>query len=191
MTSLDLAAIRERAEQATPAPWEETWKQIPGFIGYEVSDFGNVRSYYRKGNHRNKRTRYPRTLAKRARKDGAYPSVSLPKDNGKYSSCAIHRLVMLAFVGPCPDGYQVAHLNGDPSDNRLTNLKYVTPKENNSHKIGHGTHNGGESNHQSTLQGWQVAEIKYLATKSVPQGKIARLFDISHKHVNAVLRERA
>ena len=37
---------------------------------------------------------------------------------------------MEAFVGPRPEGNEVLHLNGNPSDNRLENLKYGTRREN-------------------------------------------------------------
>lgn len=185
MTTLD--EIQARADAATEGPWEERWVQIPGADGYEVSDHGNVRSYYLKGNHKQKRAQYPRTLTRRARKDGKYPSVSLPTNNGKYETRTIHTLVMLAFEGSCPDGMEVAHLNGDSTDARRANLAYVTHAENESHKVMHGTSMHGEGNNMAQLQGWQVAEIKYLAGKSVPQGKIAELFEISHKRVNAIL----
>lgn len=193
MTITDrLDEIEARADAATEGPWEEAWRPIPGYDGYEVSDFGNIRSYYLKGNHKQKRSPHPRTLAKRSRANGAYPSVSLPHpETGNYHSKAIHRLVMLAFVGPCPEGMEVAHLNGDPADNRLSNLRYVTHQENESHKLGHGTTGHGERNSVAKLQGWQVAEVKFLAGKSVPQGKIAALFDIGHKQVNDILRERS
>src|SRR5699024_1854139 len=116
------------------------------------------------------------------------PSVSLPNESGAYSTRAIHGLVLLSFVGPCPEGKEVAHLNGDAADNRLSNLAYVTPRENERHKFSHGTDARGERNPSANLQGWQVAEIKYLSSKSVPQGKIAQLFDISHKQVSAILQ---
>jgi hypothetical protein len=179
--------MRERAEAATEGPWEETWKAIPGYDGYEVSDFGNVRSYYLKGNHKRKRAEFPRLLRLRGER---YPSVQLPVD-GTYRNRAVHRLVMLAFFGPCPEGFEVAHLNGDNTDNRLVNLAYVSHVENESHKVAHGTSSAGEGNSNAALQGWQVAEIKFLAAKSIPQGRIADLFEISHKQVDDILRERS
>jgi hypothetical protein len=42
----------------------------------------------------------------------------------------VHRLVLLAFVGPCPAGHEVLHLNHQPADNRLENLRYGTRSEN-------------------------------------------------------------
>lgn len=37
---------------------------------------------------------------------------------------------MEAFVGPCPAGHEVLHLNHTPGDNRRRNLKYGTRSEN-------------------------------------------------------------
>jgi hypothetical protein len=52
----------------------------------------------------------------------------------------VHSLVILAFVGPRPDGEQVRHLNGNPADNRLTNLAYGTQSQNQQDSLRHGTH---------------------------------------------------
>lgn len=184
-----LDEMQARCDAATEGPWEEEWRAIPGHDGYEVSDFGNVRSYYLKGNHIKKRSAYPRLLKTVAgRKGGGYQTVSLKGADGKYRHKPVHRLVMLAFAGPCPDGKEVAHLNGDPTDARLSNLAYVTHAENESHKRAHGTRGVGERNSIAKLQNWQVEEIKYLAERSIPQAKIAALFDISHKTVNDILR---
>src|ERR1700677_729868 len=82
-----IQAIRARAE----AGWEETWLPIPGANGYEVSDFGNVRSFFMKGNHKTKRVDSPRTLSRHLGKTG-YPSVSLPSgEQGHYATRQIHR----------------------------------------------------------------------------------------------------
>lgn len=53
---------------------------------------------------------------------------------------AVHRLVMAAFVGPCPDGIEVCHNNGNPADNRLSNLRYGTHSENQLDQVKHKTH---------------------------------------------------
>lgn len=42
----------------------------------------------------------------------------------------VHRLVLMAFVGPPPAGYVCDHKDGSPSNNRLDNLEWVTHKEN-------------------------------------------------------------
>jgi len=52
---------------------------------------------------------------------------------------SVHRFVCSAFHGPCPAGYQVGHLDGNPLNNRPENLRWVTPSENAQHKVLHGT----------------------------------------------------
>jgi hypothetical protein len=44
--------------------------------------------------------------------------------------CA-HRIIWELFNGPIPEGMVIDHINGDPWDNRLENLRMVTPKANN------------------------------------------------------------
>ncbi len=51
----------------------------------------------------------------------------------------VHRLILLAFVGECPDGLQACHYDGDKSNCRLSNLRYDTPKGNAADKVRHGT----------------------------------------------------
>lgn len=48
---LDHGEAIEKAATET-GQWEERWLPISGCDGYEVSDFGNVRSLFRRGNHR-------------------------------------------------------------------------------------------------------------------------------------------
>ncbi len=66
--------------------------------------------------------------------------------NGKNKDVYVHRLVLQEFYGPCPKGMECAHLDGNPLNNNLTNLKWVLPKENSQMKIIHGTSGVGEKN---------------------------------------------
>ena len=117
------------AEQST-----ERWLPIPGFEGhYSVSDRGAV------VNARGK------TLSPRDTGTG-HLQLALYKDNQRHN-LQVHRLVLAAFVGPCPDGMEVRHLNGDPTDNRLTNLKYGTSAENKQDMLRHGTHHLASKTH--------------------------------------------
>jgi hypothetical protein len=51
----------------------------------------------------------------------------------------VHRLVLEAFVGPCPEGMECRHLDGDPANNRLENLRWGTHRENAADQVRHGT----------------------------------------------------
>lgn len=41
-----------------------------------------------------------------------------------------HRIIWTMLVGPIPVGMQIDHINGDPSDNRLVNLRLATNQQN-------------------------------------------------------------
>lgn len=192
--STDLAVIEAALKAATPGPWDEEWRQVPGQDLYEVSDHGNVRSWRAQTRKAGGalRAETPHLMAAHnSRRDGkGYLSVGLPRPGGGYATHPIHRLVMAAFVGPRPPGLEIAHLNGNPRDNRLVNLRYVTHAENESHKLTHGTRASGEQVNGSRLLGWQVAEIRYLASKGVTQAKIANLFDMTSSHVSNIITGR-
>lgn len=55
-----------------------------------------------------------------------YIKVSLTNGKREY----VHRLVLLTFVGPCPEGLQACHKNSNRADNRLDNLTWGTRKRN-------------------------------------------------------------
>lgn len=52
----------------------------------------------------------------------------------------IHRIVAKCFLGECPKGKQINHIDGDKLNNVPENLEYVTPKENIRHAIKLGLH---------------------------------------------------
>lgn len=112
----------------------EKWKPVEGFPRYEVSNMGRVRSNCCKNG---RKLHY---LLKPLLRPKGYYSVKLCKKKSEtgrlYFSCKqVHRLVAHAFLGQCPQGYVVDHINGDCIDNRLENLRYVSRSENklNSH----------------------------------------------------------
>lgn len=125
----------------------EKWRPIQGWDGYEVSDQGRVRSF--KFCRQRPTEQLPRILNGYNLPAG-YHMVQL-KDRGRSLKTYTHRLVAEAFIGPCPSGYEVAHNNGDPKDNRLENLRYDTPVGNAADKARHGTTNNGGSHYRAKL----------------------------------------
>ena len=105
---------------------KEIWKPIPNYPGYEVSNTGKVRSYRKREKGRGWFIADEPQRILSPHKCNGYPFVMLAKNDPQ----RIHRLVMLAFVGPCPDGMEVCHNDGDPRNNNLDNLRYDTRKEN-------------------------------------------------------------
>jgi hypothetical protein len=49
---------------------------------------------------------------------------------GNYHRLRVHRAVLEAFVGPCPQGMVACHYDDDPRNNRVTNLRWATYADN-------------------------------------------------------------
>lgn len=113
----------------------EEWREVPSSPGYYVSDQGNVRGL--RG----------RILAGAYAVRGGYRMVSVGRDRSKSRLRMVHHLVLEAFVGPKPEGMVTRHLNGDPLDNSLVNLRYGTQAENIRDMIEHGRHGMARKTH--------------------------------------------
>lgn len=108
------------------------WRPVPGFEGlYEVSDQGGVRSVERTVNYRDGRVRdYPSVDLATSDNGYGYRVVTLSQGKGVKKVRLVHQLVMEAFVGPRPEGWDTCHGNNVKSDNRLENLRYDTREAN-------------------------------------------------------------
>ena len=136
----------------------ELWRVVVGYGGrYEVSSGGRIRSYIKPIVGGVKWLIKPRLLNPSTTSKG-YRRISLC-DGCVEKSYSVTRLVLAAFAGPCPDGMEAAHLNGDPGDNSIENLAWVTHRENESHKRLHGTTCCGSKNGNSKLTAKQVMAI--------------------------------
>lgn len=143
----------------------EAWKPVPRFEGlYEVSNFARVRSLYRKT---------PRVL--RPSWSTGYGVVILCRA-GAREGRTVHSLVMAAFVGPCPEGQEVRHLDGNRANSRWApgetedeiranggNLMYGTRSENIYDRVRHGTHHSAIKTH--CKNGHEFTEANTRITK--------------------------
>ena len=117
----------------------ETWRSVVGFEGlYEVSDLGRVRSLDHVTCNRLGVTRRFRGRILKLTATGHDVAVSLHK-NGVQSRGVVHKMVLTAFVGPCPDGMECCHGPSGYADNRLSNLRWDTHSENMIDRSRHGT----------------------------------------------------
>ena len=104
----------------------EEWKDIPEYEGYQVSNFGRIKSLERidaLGRRVKERILKPQITC-----DGYY-LIGLYK-NSIQKFYYIHRLVWEAFNGTIPENMQVNHINEIKTDNSLENLNLMTCKEN-------------------------------------------------------------
>lgn len=120
----------------------EQWRDVVEYEGfYQVSNLGRVRSVDRV-------VRHPRGGATRRKGKilSPFPSskyghvaVKLCK-KGVETSVQVHRIVLEAWIGPCPDGCECCHENGIASDNAVSNLRWDTRVSNGRDMMMHGNH---------------------------------------------------
>lgn len=161
------------------------WRSVVGYEGlYEVSDDGAVRSLIRRG--KNIRRSYGGVVLKPwINQVGNVPMVTLYRDY-KATKLAVHRLVLTAFVGPCPDGLVCCHYNGNPSDNRLENLRWDTQLSNAADKRRHGRSIVGEKNKFSKLTSTQVIVIKKRLASGEQCNRIAEDYGVTPEAIGHI-----
>lgn len=120
----------------------EQWKTIDGFPGYEVSWLGRVKSLARIVRRNTSDMKIQERILKIRLTSNGYVRVSMRNENGHMKSVRVHRIVLAAFVGPCPDGHEARHHDGIRVNNRLDNLLWGTAKANQRDRINHKTDNG-------------------------------------------------
>lgn len=153
---------------------------VPGYDDlYEVSDLGRIRSL-------KKRNKW---LAGRIIKcfpnsDG-YASVTMKSNSVNYRQ-PVHKLVLVAFIGPCPPGLQCRHLDGDRWNATLSNLEWNTYQVNQDDIEAHGNRLRGSRQPNSKLTESKVRKIRTLVSiDRLDRKQIARRFGV---HVSTIHR---
>lgn len=163
------------------------WVPIKGYVGYEVSDCGQVRTY-RPKNGRGPLVDTPRLMRQDKAKGKTYWRVALSGNDGRTHYRPVHQLVATAFHGDRPSGTEVRHLDGNSENNRSTNLCWGTTQENADDRLRHGTQVRGEQVSLYVLTEARVAEVKAkLPTWKRGDGRMfARKFGVGDSAISAI-----
>ena len=166
----------------------EVWHPVSRHDGYEVSNYGRVRSLDRLvGSRWGKPRRFPGKILVPIQIKSGYLRVKL---GGGHNGIGIHILVAEAFIGPCPEGKQVRHWDGDPTHNRVGNLLYGTVSDNAQDRIRHGRQvdKRGELHHSAKLTARQAKAIR-ASVASV--ASLAGRYAVSEQQISKIrLRQR-
>ena len=168
---------------------EEVWKAVPGFDLYDVSNYGGFRSW-RGGGYSGPNIREKPLSVKRKPTPAGYMTASMIGEDGKPHNYFIHCLVLLTFVGPRPEEMVCRHLDGNPANNHLTNLKWGTQTENAADKVLHERDNTGSRHWSTSLTEADVLFISYLYILGFTYVDLAELFGVANKSVIQKLVKR-
>ena len=166
----------------------EIWKLVPAFEEfYEVSSWGRVRSLerYVPAVCGARSLRLGRVL-KPLKTPNGYLQVALSVGYVRTVKL-VHRLVLEAFVGPCPPRCQACHQDNDRLNNRIVNLRWDTASANGLDKRRHGTALVGERNPASRLTDQHVAILKDMGSL-FPAWQWAETMGVHQTTISRVLR---
>lgn len=123
--------------------------------------------------------------------DTGYIRVNL-RDNGRRKNALVHRLVLEAFVGPSPtEEHESRHLDGNASNNRLSNLRWGTSAENEADKKRHGTSPVGENHPHAKLTDQQVKEIRDMyKSGNYTQAEIASQYPVQRPQICRIINKK-
>lgn len=155
----------------------EIWKDVPGYEGlYKISSTGKVKSLFRVVRFKNHTRDIKEKILKVTLTPDGYYRVELNKDC-KGKKYPIHRLVALAFISNNENKPAVNHIDGDKTNNNISNLEWVTSKENTVHGFKTGLIKVvfGEGHVRAKLLKSQVTEIrqKFKSGQFKNQTKVA------------------
>jgi hypothetical protein len=161
---------------------DEHFRPIHGFPGYRVDCKGKVQSCWSRSVHK---TLTGNWVSLKPVRRGRYQTVNL--SNGvKKVACYVHRLVLEAFVGPCPEGYVCCHNDGNPDNNHLENLRWDSYRANEADKLCHGTRPLG-STARSKLHEEEVLEIRRAKAEGISIHHLATTYGVCRQNIEAII----
>lgn len=165
------------------------FRVIPGFPRYAINESGTtvLSICHRTGRGKDKSWENASRLTSVKTKDGYYrvPFAGISR------RMSVHTLVLLTFVGPCPDGMQCRHLDGNPANNNISNLAWGTIAENHRDKILHGTSGKGETHSRAKLTAANVLEIRSRAASGEMLLDIAKDFPVTDTCICRIVRRKS
>jgi hypothetical protein len=166
------------------------FRHVPGYPGYCVGDDGSVWSCLT-----TRRRYYPTWHGLKPADDGdGYRTVSLRNpEAGTSRTHRVNCLVLLAFIGPRPEGMDACHdPDPNPANNRLSNLRWGTRKANVEDARRHGRMLVGEKGPNAKLTEDVVRQIRAAYKRGVFGHKsVAKQFGVPFGTVTSIIHRKS
>src|SRR3990167_9321304 len=169
----------------------EEWRPVCGWPLYEASSEGRVRRAVALPHGG---AQVGRVLRVFWHSRYAYGFVTLSQGTkASRRTLGVHKVVALAFLGPCPVGKEAAHRDHNPAHNIPPNLEYLTHAENMAASAIVGRVNRGERHPKVRLTIAEVREIRqryqrFSRTQGTPQ--LAREYGVAVATIGGVVQRR-
>lgn len=167
----------------------EGFRVIPGFPRYAIDANGTVISVCSRNGKGKDRPWGNATHVKPGKDKDGYHIVCLC-NAGRKQTVRVHAIALATFVGSCPDGMVCRHLDGNQTNNSVSNLAWGTPLENSQDMILHGTSNKGDRHGMVKLTDADVLAIRARAASGESQTSIARDFPVTQSNVSLIVRRK-
>lgn len=162
-------------------------RAVVGFPGYAVGDDGSFWSCRIHGGGGGLGVKWRKNKATVAA--SGYVVIGMSK-NGKIEQRRLHATILEAFAGPCPDGMECRHIDGNKQNNARLNLAWGTPQENADDKARHGTQWRGEQLPQAKLRAGQVVAIREAFAAGQFSTTLARKYGVTHRTILLIAKGR-
>jgi hypothetical protein len=158
-------------------PGERIARVSAPFDDYYITSLGRVISV--------KRPNKPLVLKQQENSSGYYKVELHDNSDGIcQKTFRVHRLVASGFLKEQPDGHEVRHLDGNPKNNKASNLEWGTRADNVSDAIRHGTHSGPKC-----FDGETALEIRQAyARGEFSQREASKMYGVSRGTIAKLLR---
>jgi hypothetical protein len=136
------------------------------------------------------------------RRPDGYEQIKLTDDEGTSRTHKVHRLILLTFIGPCPDKetWTASHMNSVGHDKRIENLSWEPLALNVARQVPNGTsmiRARGEGSPNSKLTADDVRAIRAAYAARTPRdpqrgpSALARRYGVSRQTIKLIVAGRA
>ena len=159
---------------------------IPGHPNYSITKSGRVWS--------RRRHKFLQQWLQRG-----YPTVQL----GRTPKKLVHCLVLETYVGPCPDGMEACHNDGNRINICVSNLRWDTRSNNQKDAVRHGTQSGLKNKGHTRSRGEQsgmakltesivllIRQLWNIRWMGVKRYELAEMFNVSGATVGKVISRK-